>query len=281
MKWFSIIFLFLYTVLSAQDVDSSKFHFIPKKPLVNAGKDFSGIFTQPFKNKKKSLITLGALGVSTIALYQFDDEIQRWSQANKNHFFSELSEEFTEPLGGGEYSMMLLGGIGLTGLVLKNERWIETAYLGVESFIYAGILSRVPKILFGRQRPYVNNIALKNVFEGPSLGVSASDWVDQWKSNRNASYISGHTTTAFAVATVFAEQSIKYGRNKWVPYVAYGLAGLCSYSRIYDNKHWATDVLGGALFGHLIGRYLVRNHHWQINPYRSTDSQGLSFSRTF
>lgn len=281
MKGIIIFFLALCQLSFAQDSLGNKFKIIPEKAFSGAGKDFTGLFSKPFENKKKSLLIIGAFGATTIAVYQFDDEIQSWSQENKSEFFNEFSEEFAEPLGGGTYSMILVGGVTAAGLLFKNERWLETGYLGAEAFIYAGLLSRFPKILFGRQRPYVGTIPEKNRFEGPSLGVNGSEWFDRWKSNRNASYISGHTTTAFAIATVFAEQSIKYNKNKWVPYVAYGLAGVCAYSRVYDNKHWATDLIGGAIFGHLVGRYLVRNHHWQIKPYRFQNTEGISLSRTF
>lgn len=277
-----VLFLFILCQFSfAQDSLYQKFKIIPEKAFSGAGKDFTGLFTKPFEDKKRSLITIGAFAATTLVVYQFDDEIQAWSQRNKSEFFDEFSEEVAEPLGGGDYSMMLVGGIAATGLLFKNERWLETGYLGAEAFIYAGLLSRFPKILFGRQRPYVGSIPEKHRFEGPSLGVDGDDWFDQWKSNRNASYISGHTTTAFAIATVFAEQSIKHNKNKWVPYVSYGLATVCAYSRIYDNKHWATDLIGGALFGHLVGRYLVRNHHWQVKPYRFQSTEGITLSRTF
>src|SRR5205809_1086183 len=43
------------------------------------------------------------------------------------------------------------------------------------------------------------------------------------------SFPSGHTVAAFSLATVIAR---RYGGHRWVPYVAYGLAGVVGFSRI-------------------------------------------------
>ena len=62
------------------------------------------------------------------------------------------------------------------------------------------------------------------------------------------SFPSGHTSTSFVVAATL--QQI-YGNSVGIP--AYIIASLTGYQRIYDNKHWLSDVLTGALLGTLIG----------------------------
>lgn len=61
------------------------------------------------------------------------------------------------------------------------------------------------------------------------------------------SFPSGHTATAFMGAElVFQEykhQSVWYGIS------AYAVAGLTGYMRIYNDKHWITDVAAGAGIG--------------------------------
>ncbi len=39
-----------------------------------------------------------------------------------------------------------------------------------------------------------------------------------------------------------------------VPYVAYGLAALTAYARVHGDNHWASDVIAGAVAGHLIAK---------------------------
>ena len=65
---------------------------------------------------------------------------------------------------------------------------------------------------------------------------------------------SGHTVAAFSIATVFAE---RYRRHRWVPWTAYGLAGLVGFSRITLQAHFPSDVFVGAVLGYTITHYVV------------------------
>jgi undecaprenyl-diphosphatase len=88
--------------------------------------------------------------------------------------------------------------------------------------------SQVLKELFDRLRPCE---ALE--------GVRAIDGC-----RHSPSFPSSHAVNNFAAATLFA---LHYRR--WVPWLAFGLAALVSYSRIYLGLHYPSDVLGGAVIG--------------------------------
>lgn len=62
---------------------------------------------------------------------------------------------------------------------------------------------------------------------------------------RDASFPSGHTTLAFAVATAISRET----GSRWVPWVGYPLAALVGWSRVHDDEHWMSDVVGGAAVG--------------------------------
>lgn len=68
------------------------------------------------------------------------------------------------------------------------------------------------------------------------------------------SFPSGHTIAAFSVATIFAE---RYKRHRWVPWVAYPLAGLVGFSRVPLQSHFPSDVFAGAVLGYSISRFAV------------------------
>jgi len=88
--------------------------------------------------------------------------------------------------------------------------------------------SHVLKDLFGRVRPC-------EVLDG----VRAIDGC-----RHSPSFPSSHAVNSFAAATLFA---LHYRR--WVAWLAFGLAALVSYSRIYLGLHYPSDVLGGAVIG--------------------------------
>jgi len=81
-----------------------------------------------------------------------------------------------------------------------------------------------------------------------------SDTFFHSRSNVGSSFPSGHTIAAFSVATVIAR---RYRSHRWVPWVAYGLAGTIAFSRISLKAHFPSDVFLGTVLGYAIARYDV------------------------
>jgi membrane-associated phospholipid phosphatase len=107
----------------------------------------------------------------------------------------------------------------------------------LSSVIAAGIVGPVFKVVMGRARP--------NAGEGPDSFAPFSS---------NASFPSGHTTQAFAIASVVAAHD---GRL-WVSVLSYGLAGSVGFARIEQDAHWSSDVLAGAILGTVVGNAVVK-----------------------
>ncbi|WP_316809099.1 phosphatase PAP2 family protein [Pedobacter agri] len=61
------------------------------------------------------------------------------------------------------------------------------------------------------------------------------------------SFPSGHTASAFAAAE-FLYQEFKY-KSPWIGYAGYFVAAATGTLRMYNNKHWFSDVVAGAGFG--------------------------------
>jgi len=59
---------------------------------------------------------------------------------------------------------------------------------------------------------------------------------------------------ATSVAAVIAH---RYRKHRWVPFVAYGVAGAISFSRITGGNHFPGDVFLGGAMGFVIARYAV------------------------
>jgi membrane-associated phospholipid phosphatase len=74
------------------------------------------------------------------------------------------------------------------------------------------------------------------------------------RSRVGSSFPSGHEIAAVAVATVIAR---RYGKHRWVPWAAYGLAGAIGFSRLTLREHFPSDVFFGGALGYAVARYDV------------------------
>jgi len=120
-------------------------------------------------------------------------------------------------------------GLLAYGLIAKDKRAEDAGALMATSAVLNLGITVGMKYTFDRTRPYK---ALSNVHT-----VGAVD--------RDPSFPSGHTSSAFAVATML---SLEY--KKWYVIVpVYTWAGLVGYSRMAMGVHYPSDVLMGALVG--------------------------------
>lgn len=209
-------------------------------------KDYRDIITCPFKPSVKKYTLAAVYGGAMYALIShYDEKIQIYSQDHKSSFATNASKYVFEPFGSGIYPISAIVLLYAEGVIWKNQKSKKVAMNATKSFIIATSFAQIAKYAFTRQRPLV----------GPA---DAHKWE---MGGGNASFFSGHTTTAFSIATVFADE---YKSTVWVPILAYTLAAGTGISRIYDNKHWASDVLTGALCGYLVGKLVVNQNNWGI-----------------
>jgi membrane-associated phospholipid phosphatase len=67
--------------------------------------------------------------------------------------------------------------------------------------------------------------------------------------------------TVTSVATALAEA---YGKDHpWVPWVTYSIAGLTGVTRMYQNRHWSSDIWIGASLGYFVTKGVFKNHRQQ------------------
>ena len=129
----------------------------------------------------------------------------------------------------------------------------DLGWHGTEAVILATGVSGVLKGLLGRARPLVSADTNPRDFKFGS-GFTNDD---------RTSFPSGHTTVAFAAASsVTSEAQRLWPGHSWiVGPVMYGGATLVGLSRMYHNKHWASDVVLGAGIGTFSGIKVVRYSH--------------------
>ena len=106
------------------------------------------------------------------------------------------------------------------------------------------------------------------------------------------SFPSGHTANAFAAAE-FLKQEYK-DIAPWYSYAGYTVATATGVLRMYNNKHWLSDVVAGAGFGILstklayiiypkVKRLIVgkENVNYNLVPSYQQHTFGLTFHETF
>lgn len=136
------------------------------------------------------------------------------------------------------------------GRLAKNEKLASLGLHGTEALLVGEGVADVVKMVVGRQRPSVEpgNPNSYRFMRGLRGG-------DAYRS-----FPSGHTVSAFAAAAaVTAETSRNAPNTRWiVGPVLYSGAALVGISRMYNNRHWASDIIVGAGIGTFAGLKVVR-----------------------
>jgi hypothetical protein len=128
--------------------------------------------------------------------------------------------------------------------VLKDSKLQTTAWQSFQSLTVAAIATEGLKNLTGRARPFTNHDAF--TFQ-PFPGND-----DTFKSMP-----SGHASLAFAIFTPFAENY-----SRWLYLVPLSVA----FGRVYQNKHWLSDVVTGSSIGFVSGWLFTHNKNIQLLP---------------
>jgi membrane-associated phospholipid phosphatase len=162
---------------------------------------------------------------------------------------------------GGAYEVYTLAALGTYGWVFKNEKIKTTTLLATQAYITSAVIFEAAKFLSGRQRPYYYEPETNSnspTWHGPFYQFRKDANGNRPDSYSYTSFPSGHTSLAFAAATVYA---MEYADRPAVKIASYTAASIIGLSRITENKHWASDVFIGGILGHLIGRQVVNNYH--------------------
>jgi membrane-associated phospholipid phosphatase len=220
----------------------------------------------------------GGFIVGTLALRPVDQYFatklqNKYSQSNQ--FLQNTAIGFRTIAEPGAF---IIGGtLYIAGRVSKQRDMADLGLHGTEAVVVGSLFAGVMKDFFGRARPFVHPPT-------DSTGFDPNNWqigrgLRQGDSYR--SFPSGHSVAAFAAAAAVANETSRWWPDwKWVIGPAmYGGAALVGVSRMYNNRHWASDVMMGAAIGTFAGNKVVRYHH-RTNPDNKFDKWLLGTSVT-
>jgi len=215
-------------------------------------KDAGQIWSYPAHIRTRDILPIAGLAAVAGFLIGNDEAIYRgFRTCHDNHAWVRgLSPVITELGGFGAWGTA--GAFLCFGLIAKDRKATETAVLAASAMLQGSLLTFAMKGLAGRQRPeYADGV---DHWSGPAGFFRR---FEKGGMSHYDSFPSGHTVTAFSLATVVA---LQYRDTVWVPIVSYTLAAGVGLSRLTENKHWLSDVVVGGVLGHVIGRLVVRNH---------------------
>lgn len=151
-------------------------------------------------------------------------------------------------------------GLYLLGRLQGQTRTADLGLHSAEAILLGSGVGVAIKLLAGRARPYAD-IEKPHDFQ-LARGLDG---------DRFRSFPSGHTIAAFAFASTVSRETVMWWpHTRWtIGPVMYGGATLVGISRMYNNQHWASDVMAGAAIGTLIGLNVVRYQH--SNPGNRLD----------
>jgi membrane-associated phospholipid phosphatase len=186
------------------------------------------------------LAPVGMVFFVVLAALLVDPRLQAWAPHWKHPALDALVG-LINPIGAGATLLIACVVLAVICRGLGCARLHDTAWLAALTFSCAGITEFAIKHLVSRARPDAGLASMA------VLGPGYTPDVD--------SFPSGHATSVFAVATIFASA---YPR---VAAPAYALAAAIALGRVYLERHYLSDIAAGAMIGIIVAVYLLRYRH--------------------
>lgn len=217
----------------------------------NFGRSIVGVF------HRDTLMPLVIGGVATGGAWVLDEDMRGWINPEPGDGWGQT----LETAGGPVWSSVFVASVFGAGRITKNARFRAASYDALDAALMNVVYFQTIKLVTRRERPNGSN---------------------------NQSFPSGHTSNAFALATV-AERH--YGWKLGIP--AYIAAGVVGASRMKQDMHHFSDVVAGATLGYIVGRTVVRVNSrpladepakgasLHLSPVLARKARGLQVSLTF
>ena len=203
--------------------------------------------------ERDAWLAAGFVGL-TVAMFPIDRHIKshlRDQTTPANRFLDRAAtgiEYVTAP-----GSFIIGGSLYVVGTLTHHRAMRDVGWHGTEAVLVGTGFTNLLKGLLGRARP--------DMF----VDTRPSDFrfAEGFSVRGRQSFPSGHTTAAFAAASaVTSEVHRMWPKYTWyVGPVLYGGATLVGLSRMYHNRHWASDVALGAGVGTFAGLKVVKYSH--------------------
>ncbi len=205
--------------------------------------DLKYTVARPAHWEKRDFIRLGiVVGGAGVLMTAADYEVKQFMLRNHTGGWNAITGQI-EPFGNA-YSPYLIGGMYLAGVIAKDRKLENAGLMSAKSLLISTLLYTTAKSIIRRGRP--------TYFDSPF------DYNRPFTMNKqHTSFPSGHMNTVTTVATALAEI---YGeKHPWVPWVTYSIAIATGATRMYQIRHWSSDVWVGASLGYFVTKSVFRH----------------------
>jgi len=253
-------------------------YIVDKDYLLSYPRTIWRLASAPAHFDRTDWLVAGGVVAATGAFFALDRGIRDFWQDHVRNGTTENISKVLDPFGQQwiGYGVLLTSYLAAetleqTGAVrLRREK--AALLLSLESLLIGNGIEFGLKFMTGRDRP--ENASSPFDFDGPGNGT-----------HTNTSFPSGHSTSAFALASTLSEI---YGDDyPWAPWVLYPIATGTALTRIDRNKHWASDVFVGAAIGYFVGKVVTRynpfleQHNMSVAPRAEDGQYGLTLTHRF
>lgn len=206
------------------------------------GTESKNFYNQPLNWNSDDWQKIALISAGALLLIPIDKSVQDELQKNQEYYYS-LPIEAGRVWGEMYTTGILSGATGLIGLAGNDKNFQRISFEIIQTALYSGSITVLLKALIGRARPYTKTGSMNfnpvNLFD------------DDFHS-----FPSGHSTLGFALSTILS----KNFKSEFAKAIIYLPALLTTVSRVYQDKHWLSDVFMGAAIAYFVGTWVHDQH---------------------
>ncbi|MDA8243824.1 MAG: phosphatase PAP2 family protein [Elusimicrobia bacterium] len=202
--------------------------------------DIKELPSKPGSWSKGQWLLAGSVVAATGGSLFVDDSVADYYDTHRQEYLRNISMAVTH-FGDSKYQVPVISGLWVTGYALGSMKLRKIAADATEASMIAALMIN-PTI------NYLTGRALPSSGESPSR-FKPFTW-------HRYSFPSGHTAAAFALASVL-DVDLRDTFGYWHLPIVYGGAIAVANSRLYDRKHYLSEVILGGAIGWAVGTWVA------------------------
>ena len=215
------------------------------QPWQHLGDTLAGIYGWP-----NVLFHVAAVAVTPPLVYTADKPVHEYFKKYP------LTDEFGQAayITGWTVPIAVPATLYIGGLLAHDAELATGGAAAVQAIVVQAVVVSTLKFLTDRAAPFPNGNSHTKHVSSSFLGHDSNDPTDfdfnPFHVSGGVNWPSGHTASMFALVSALVAY---YPDEIWIAAIGYPMALAVGVGMIEANYHWVSDVVAGALIGHVIG----------------------------